>query len=53
MTNLSPATISISLSRLVTRLEASLGDDEKLGSLNELELQKAAAVETLTNFALT
>jgi hypothetical protein len=44
MTNLSPSTISISLSRLITRLEASLGDEQQLSLLNEVELQKAAAV---------
>lgn len=45
MTNTgSPSTYAISLSRLLARLESSLGDEEKLGSLNEVELRKAAAV---------
>ena len=45
MTNTtSPSTYSIPLSRLLARLESSLGDEEKLNSLNEVELRKAAAV---------
>ena len=30
--------------RLVARLELSLGDEDKLATLNEVELRKAAAV---------
>ena len=41
----SPLSYSIPLSRLLARLEGSLGDQEKLKSLNEVELRKAAAVD--------
>ena len=40
----SPSSYAIPLSRLLARLESSLGDEEKLRSLNEVELRKAAAV---------
>jgi hypothetical protein len=39
----SPSAYSIPLSRLLARLESSL-DENKLSSLNEVELRKAAAV---------
>ena len=39
-----PSTYSIPLSRLLARLESSLGDEDKINSLNEVELRKAAAV---------
>ena len=35
---------SIPLSRLLARLESSLGNEEKLNTLNEVELRKAVAV---------
>jgi hypothetical protein len=41
----SPLSYSIPLSRLLARLESSLGDQEKLKTLNEVELRKAAAVQ--------
>jgi hypothetical protein len=41
----SPLSYSIPLSRLLSRLESSLGDPEKLKALNEIELRKAAAVK--------
>jgi hypothetical protein len=40
----STSSYAIPLSRLLARLESSIGDEEKLGSLNEVELRKAAAV---------
>ena len=39
-----PSTYSIPLSRLLARLESSLGDEDKIKSLNEVELRKTAAV---------
>ena len=45
------ASYSISLSRLLSRLESSLGDQEKLNGLNEVELRKAAAVCILVKAA--
>ena len=39
-----PSTYAIPLTRLLARLEQSLGDSGKLASLNEVELRKAAAV---------
>ena len=38
---------AISLSRLLTRLESSLGDPDKLSVYNQVELRKAAAVSAL------
>ena len=42
--NSTPSTYTIPLSRLLARLESSLGDEYKLAFLNEVELRKAAAV---------
>lgn len=39
-----PATLAISLSRLLSRLESTLGDEKTLSSMNEIELNRAAAV---------